>query len=145
MQQITSQKLELSNPFREFHLMDKEKDLNITVEKWIYFYSRNFMTQQWVDLKDTPVMKIFWRSFRQNRESECKFIFDALAVSGEVKKNDFANWFGYKATNLKSHHVSKITTIMRKIFGLFDADNSGAIDWMEFQEAYFQIESYFDA
>lgn len=60
-----------------------------------------------------------------------------MAVGGEVKKNDFANWFGYKATNLKSHHVSKITTIMRKIFALFDADNSGAIDWDEFQDAYF--------
>lgn len=125
----------MSNPFREFHLMDKEKDLNVTVEKWIYFYSRNFLIKYWKDLKDTPVMKIFWRSFRYNRESECKFIFDSLAIGGEVKKNDFANWFGYKATNLKSHHVSKITTIMRKVFGLFDADNSGAIDWGEFQEA----------
>jgi len=54
-----------------------------------------------------------------------------------VKKNDFANWFGYKATNLKSHHVVKIISIMRKMFGLFDADGSGGIDWDEFQEAYF--------
>lgn len=64
MQYVRDEKLDLSNPFREFHLMDKEKDLNVTVEKWIYFYSRNFMTQYWKDLKDTPVMKIFWRSFR---------------------------------------------------------------------------------
>lgn len=136
MQYIVNEKIDLTNPFREFHLMDKEKDSNISVEKWIYFYSRNFLTQYWKDLKDTPVMKIFWRSFRYNRESECKFIFDSLANNGEVYKNDFANWFGYKAKNLKTHHVSKITTIMRKIFSLFDADNSGAIDRGEFEQAY---------
>lgn len=35
MQYLISEKIDLTNPFREFHLMDKEKDHNIGVEKFI--------------------------------------------------------------------------------------------------------------
>jgi len=37
---LIKNKIELDNPFREFHTMDRDKDGNIKVENFCYFYAR---------------------------------------------------------------------------------------------------------
>lgn len=74
-----------------------------------------------------------------------RILFNSMTGGKDsLKKADFVNWFTRKTTGIRNSDHVKLANSMRKIFDLFDTDNSNIIEYNEFHAGFYRIEAFFE-